>query len=54
MAIEGAGQIPVSMCGELAGSNRGAELAVKAGIRTLSVAPPLIPDVKDMIRELRA
>jgi len=52
MVIEDAGETPVSICGELAGSSTGVELAAKSGIRALSVSPPLIPGVKDAIREM--
>jgi phosphotransferase system enzyme I (PtsI) len=52
MVIDDAGDVPVSICGELAGRREGIKTAVECGIRCLSVAPPLIPTVKDMIREL--
>lgn len=43
--------MPLSVCGELAG--RAAHIAklLQCGIRSLSVAPPLIPIIKETIRE---
>lgn len=42
--------LPVSVCGELAGDCSSTERLLGMGICTLSVAPPLIPKVKDTIR----
>jgi phosphoenolpyruvate-protein kinase (PTS system EI component) len=52
MVAKESGDTPLSICGELAGSPEGIAMAVDAGIRSLSVAPPLIPDVKHAIRNL--
>ena len=45
------GNVPVSICGELASRKEGVRIAIECGIRCLSVSPPLIPGVKDAIRE---
>jgi phosphoenolpyruvate-protein phosphotransferase len=51
IAHDDAKDMPLSACGELAG--RAAEIPklLRCGIRTLSVAPPLIPIIKEAIRE---
>jgi phosphoenolpyruvate-protein kinase (PTS system EI component) len=41
---------PLSVCGELAGRAEHIPQLLLCGIRTLSVAPPLIPIVKETIR----
>lgn len=41
---------PLSICGELAGRPEHIPRLLKCGIRTFSVAPPLIPIVKEAIR----
>jgi phosphoenolpyruvate-protein kinase (PTS system EI component) len=41
---------PLSVCGELAGRAEHIPQLLQCGIRTLSVAPPLIPIVKETIR----
>jgi phosphotransferase system enzyme I (PtsI) len=43
---------PVSICGELAGRADSLPELLQLGITTFSVAPPLIPEVKEHIREL--
>ena len=48
-----AGTAPVGMCGELAGQLRAIPTLLRAGIRLLSVAPRLIPLVKDAVRHVR-
>lgn len=42
--------VPLSLCGELAGRPEHITRLLQCGIRTLSVAGPLIPTVKDAIR----
>jgi phosphoenolpyruvate-protein phosphotransferase len=42
--------VPLSVCGELAGRPEHIPRLLQCGIRTLSVAPPLIPIVKETIR----
>ncbi len=50
IAHDDAPLMPLSICGELAG--RAAHIAklLRCGIRTLSVAPPLIPVIKEAVR----
>jgi phosphoenolpyruvate-protein kinase (PTS system EI component) len=43
--------IPLSVCGELAGRSDFTARLLECGIATLSVAPPSIPEVKQAIRE---
>lgn len=45
-----AGDTPVGICGELAGSAESVPLLVRAGYRILSVAPALVPHVKEAVR----
>ncbi|MDR3518830.1 MAG: phosphoenolpyruvate--protein phosphotransferase [Azospirillaceae bacterium] len=45
-------QIPVSVCGEIAGDPRYAALLLGLGVRELSMAPARIPGVKRRIRDL--
>ena len=54
MVLEGAGDKPVSLCGELGSRKACIATLVGMGIRTLSVAPPLIPDVKEAVRRCDA
>jgi phosphoenolpyruvate-protein kinase (PTS system EI component) len=49
--LEEVGQIPVSICGELAADLHTIPTLLKFGIRSLSVAPPLVPGVKEAIRQ---
>jgi phosphoenolpyruvate-protein phosphotransferase len=49
---EQAGKLPVSLCGELAGRPAAVPQLVKLGVRTLSVAPPLVPNIKEVVRSL--
>ncbi|MDQ8204300.1 phosphoenolpyruvate--protein phosphotransferase [Pelagicoccus sp. SDUM812003] len=44
--------LPLSICGELAGRSRHTEEILRCGLRSLSVAPPMIPEIKDRIRKL--
>jgi phosphoenolpyruvate-protein kinase (PTS system EI component) len=50
----GAGATPVSICGELAGDPRALALLVGLGYHRLSVSGPLVPVVKERVRELEA
>jgi phosphoenolpyruvate-protein kinase (PTS system EI component) len=43
--------MPLSVCGELAGRTEHIPRLLQCGIRTLSVAPPLIPMIKEAIRK---
>ncbi len=54
LTAESAVDIAVSICGELASRQEGLLIAAENKIRSLSVAPPLIPEVKAMIRALPA
>jgi phosphotransferase system enzyme I (PtsI) len=51
--VREAGDTPVSLCGELAGRIEVMPHLLKTGIRSLSVAASLIPDVKQAIRDVR-
>jgi phosphoenolpyruvate-protein phosphotransferase len=51
VAAEASG-CPVSLCGELAGRTEALPTLVELGIGALSVAPPLIPELKERIRSL--
>jgi phosphotransferase system enzyme I (PtsI) len=51
-AGSGAG-IPVSMCGEMAGDPLYTVLLVGMGLREFSVTPPLVPEMKKIIRSIR-
>lgn len=51
MVLEEAGQTPVSVCGELAADPGSIPLLLKFGLRSLSVAPPLVPTTKQAIRQ---
>lgn len=44
-------KVPLSICGEFAGNTKYVERLLRCGIRTLSVAVPLIPQVKEAIRK---
>jgi phosphotransferase system enzyme I (PtsI) len=44
--------IPIGVCGELAGVPEAAPLLVGLGINELSMAPAMIPAVKERLREL--
>lgn len=47
-----AGDCPVCLCGELAGNIELIPRILKSGIRHLSIAPPLIPFIKDKIKSI--
>lgn len=44
-------EMPFSICGELAGRPQHIPRLLQCGIRTFSVAPPLVPIIKDAIRK---
>lgn len=46
-----AGEAPVSICGELAGRTDCIPTLLNLGVRHLSVAPPLVPGIKEMVRQ---
>lgn len=50
LAAEEAGEVPVGICGELAGKPSAVPLLLESGIQFLSVAPPLIPTIKEAVR----
>jgi phosphoenolpyruvate-protein kinase (PTS system EI component) len=47
---EDAPDVPLSICGELAGRPENIPKLLHCGIRTFSVAPPLVPIIKEAIR----
>jgi phosphoenolpyruvate-protein kinase (PTS system EI component) len=47
-----AGELPVTLCGELAGREEQVPRLVQMGFRALSVAPTAIPTTKALIRNL--
>ena len=49
--VEESQQTPVSVCGELASELDAVPTLLKLGLRSLSVAPPLIPGVKETVRK---
>jgi phosphoenolpyruvate-protein kinase (PTS system EI component) len=51
VAHDDAPRMPLSICGELAGRPMHLPRLLQCGIRTLSVTPPLIPVIKEAIRE---
>ncbi|MDG5815461.1 phosphoenolpyruvate--protein phosphotransferase [Chitinispirillales bacterium ANBcel5] len=51
MVVKSAGTMPVSLCGELAGKFDTIPSLLENGLRILSVAPSLIPQVKQVVRE---
>jgi phosphotransferase system enzyme I (PtsI) len=54
MVVRESGDTPVSLCGELAGRLDVMPSVLRTGIRSLSVAGSLVPDVKNAIRNSRA
>jgi phosphoenolpyruvate-protein kinase (PTS system EI component) len=53
MIIEEAGEKPVALCGELARQAPAIPALLSFGIRCLSVAAPLVPEVKEAVRKVR-
>jgi phosphoenolpyruvate-protein kinase (PTS system EI component) len=52
LVVEESGDTPVSLCGELAGRIDVIPSVLRTGLRSLSVAVSLVPDVKNAIRNL--
>jgi phosphoenolpyruvate-protein kinase (PTS system EI component) len=50
--IREAGETPVTICGELGGREEAIPTLLQLGFRGLSIAPPLIPAVKQLIRSV--
>jgi phosphotransferase system enzyme I (PtsI) len=44
-------ELPVGACGELAANPAAIPMLIEIGVRTMSVAPPLVPEVKRIIRQ---
>ena len=53
LVSEAAGDMPLALCGELAGRVDMLPFLLATGIRTFSVAPPLVPTVKEAVRHIR-
>ena len=51
--VADAGAMPLTLCGELAGREEMLPQLLAMGFRSFSVAPPLIPGAKALIRSLR-
>ncbi|MFW5813020.1 MAG: phosphoenolpyruvate--protein phosphotransferase [Fibrobacterota bacterium] len=51
MVVESAGDVPVTLCGELAARLESVPAILDSGVKSLSVAPSLIPEVKRTIRQ---
>jgi phosphoenolpyruvate-protein kinase (PTS system EI component) len=51
MVMQDIGEIPVTVCGELAVNRDAIPMLIEMGVRFLSVAPPLIPTVKEAVRK---
>jgi phosphoenolpyruvate-protein kinase (PTS system EI component) len=51
--VADAGETPLTLCGELAGREDMMPQLLAMGFRSFSVAPPLIPGAKELIRSLR-
>jgi phosphoenolpyruvate-protein phosphotransferase len=51
IVVEEAGNTPVAVCGELAAQLDCISTLLDLGVRNLSVAPPLVPGVKETIRQ---
>lgn len=51
LVLEGVSQAPLSICGELAGRPSHVSQILQCGIRSFSIAPPLIPMIKETIRQ---
>ncbi len=48
-----AGRIPVAVCGEMAARPEFVPLLIGLGVNELSVSPPSVPMIKDVVRSLR-
>jgi len=44
--------VAISLCGEMAGQPEYALLLIGMGLRTLSIAPPAVPEIKQLIRSI--
>ena len=53
LICEDAGDTPLSVCGELASRENSLQTMLDLGIRSFSVAPPLVPEMKQAVRERR-
>jgi phosphoenolpyruvate-protein phosphotransferase len=53
IVVDDAADLPLTLCGELAGREEVLPRLLAIGFRAFSVAPPLIPTMKDRIRSLR-
>jgi phosphoenolpyruvate-protein phosphotransferase len=53
IVVDDAGDLPLTLCGELAGREELLPRLLAIGFRSFSMAPPLIPTMKDRIRTLR-
>jgi phosphoenolpyruvate-protein phosphotransferase len=51
--VQDAGDLPVTLCGELAAREELLSRLLAIGLRSFSIAPPLIPGMKERIRSLR-
>jgi phosphotransferase system enzyme I (PtsI) len=51
MVCDRAADLPVWLCGELAGRVESLPTLLELGVRNLSVAPPLVPAIKEAVRE---
>ena len=52
LTVKGAGNKPLAVCGEIAGNLQSIPALLQAGIKCLSIAPPLIPLVKEAVRNV--
>lgn len=50
--MKNAGELPVSLCGELASEINMLKSIISIGIKSISVAPSFIPDIKEAIRSI--
>jgi phosphotransferase system enzyme I (PtsI) len=53
MVVQSIGYKRVAVCGELAASNDAIPVLIENGIRSLSVSPPLIPRIKEIVRQTK-
>jgi len=52
IATENSAGCPIEVCGELASNHKALSTLLKLGIRSLSVPPPLVPEIKETVREI--